>query len=58
MLIEAQTASSLMMVKSKLKHVGAYVIYFDVNFNVLEQIYHALVGLIKDWIVSKCTVQL
>jgi hypothetical protein len=40
-------------------HVGAFVIYFNVkNFNVLKQIYCALVGLIKDWITSKCTVQL
>jgi len=31
-----------MMVQSKPKHVGAFVIYFNVNFNVLNQIYCAL----------------
>jgi hypothetical protein len=38
------------MVYSKPKHVGAFVIYFNVNFNVLKQINCALVGVIKDWI--------
>jgi hypothetical protein len=38
----------------KLKHVGAFI----VNFNILKQINCALVGLIKDWIISKCTVKL
>jgi len=38
------------MVYSKPKHVGAFVIYFNVNFNVLKQIDCALVGVIKDWI--------
>jgi len=33
----------------KPKYVGAFVIYFNVNFNVLKQIYCALVGVIKDW---------
>jgi len=54
----AQTASSLMMVPSKSKHVGTFVIYFNVNFNVVKQIYCALVGVIKDWIMSKCPTQL
>jgi hypothetical protein len=39
-----------MMVQSKPKHVRAFVIYFDVNFSVLKQIYCALVEVIKDWI--------
>jgi hypothetical protein len=47
-----------MMVQSKPKHVGAFVIYFNVNFIVLKQINCALVGVIKDWITSECTVQL
>jgi hypothetical protein len=29
--------------------VGAIVIYFNVNVNVLKQIYFALVRVIKDW---------
>jgi hypothetical protein len=33
-------------------------IYLNVNVHVLKQIYCALVGLITDWITSKCTVQL
>jgi len=31
---------------------GAFVIYFYVNFNVLKQIYCALLGVIKDWILN------
>ena len=54
---EAHTARSLMMVQSNPKHVGAFVVYFNVNFSVLKQIYRELVGVIKDWITSKCTVQ-
>jgi len=42
----------------KPKHVGAFIVYFNVNFNILKQIGCALVGLIKDWITSECTVQL
>jgi hypothetical protein len=42
----------------KPKHVGAFIAYFNVNFNILKQINCALVGLIKDWITSECTVQL
>ena len=42
----------------KPKHVGAFTVYFNVNFNILKQINCALVGLIKDWITSKCTVKL
>jgi hypothetical protein len=45
---EAQIASSLMMVYLKPKHVGAFVLYFNVNFNILKQIGCALVRLIKD----------
>jgi hypothetical protein len=33
-------------------------VYFNVNFNILNQIGCALVGLIKDWITSECTAQL
>ena len=36
----------------KPKHVGAFIIYFNVNFNILKQINCALVGLIKDWITQ------
>jgi len=32
--------------------MGAFVIYFNVNFNVLKQIHCALVGIIKDWIIQ------
>jgi hypothetical protein len=32
----------------KLKHVGAFIIYINVNFNILSQINCALFGLIKD----------
>jgi len=39
-----------MMVQSKPKHVETFVIYFNVNFNVLKQTYYALVGVIKDYI--------
>ena len=31
----------------KPKHVGAFIVYFNVNFNILKQINCALVGLIK-----------
>jgi hypothetical protein len=40
-----------MMVWSKPTHVGAFVTYSNVNFNVLKQIYCALVELIKDWVL-------
>jgi len=30
--------------------VGAFIVYFNVNFNILKQINCALVGLIMDWI--------
>jgi hypothetical protein len=42
----------------KPKHVGAFIVYFNVNFNILKLINCTLVGLIKYWITSKCTVQL
>jgi hypothetical protein len=32
--------------------INAFIVYFDVNFNILKQIGCALVGLIKDWIPS------
>jgi hypothetical protein len=32
------------------KHVEAFIVYFNVNFNILKQINCALVGLLKDWI--------
>jgi hypothetical protein len=34
----------------KPKHVGAFIVYFNVNFNIFKQIGCALAGLIKDWI--------
>jgi hypothetical protein len=37
----------------KSKHVGAFIVYFNVNFNILKQINCALVGLIKDWIHNR-----
>ena len=33
-------------------HVGAFIVYFNVNFNILQEIGCALVGLIKDWITA------
>jgi len=42
----------------KPKHVGAFIVYFNVKFNILKQINCALVGLIKYWITSECTVKL
>jgi hypothetical protein len=41
-----------------LKSVGAFIVYFNVNFNILKKIGCALVGLIKDWITSECAAQL
>jgi hypothetical protein len=37
-----------------LKNIGEFVIYIYiyVKFNVLNQIYFALVGVIKDWILN------
>jgi hypothetical protein len=34
----------------KPKHVRAFIVYFNVNFNISNQINCALVRLIKDWI--------
>jgi hypothetical protein len=34
----------------KPKHVGTFIAYIHVNFNILKQIGCALVELIKDWI--------
>jgi hypothetical protein len=42
----------------KLKHVGAFIVNLNVNFNILKQFKCALVRQIKDLITSKCTVQL
>jgi len=42
----------------KPKYVGAFIVYFNVNFNILKQINCALVGQIKDWITSESTVEL
>jgi hypothetical protein len=42
----------------KPKHVAAFIVYFNVNFNILMQIGCVLVGLIKDWMTSECTVHL
>jgi len=44
--------------KTKPKHVGAFIVIFNVNFNILKQFKCLLVGQIKDLITSKCTVQL
>ena len=43
---------------SKISSTGAFIVYFHVNFDILKQINCALVGLIKYWITSECTVQL
>jgi len=37
-----------MMVFVKPKHVGAFIVIFNVNFNILKQFKRALVGQIKD----------
>jgi len=42
----------------KPKHVGAFIVNLNVNFNILKQFNIALVGQTKDMITSKCTVQL
>ena len=42
----------------KPKHVGAFVVNLNVNFNILKEFNFALVGQIKDLITSKCTVHL
>jgi len=55
---EAQTASIPDDSLVKPKNVGAFIVYFNVNFNILKQIGWALVGLIKDWITPECAVQL
>jgi len=36
----------------KPKHVGAFIVIFNVNFNILKQFKCALVGQIKDLICS------
>jgi len=36
----------------KPKHVGKFIVYFNVNFNILKETGYALVGVIKDWINS------
>jgi len=42
----------------KPKHVAAFIVNLNENFNILKQINCALGGKIKDLITSKCTVQL
>jgi len=42
----------------KPKHVGAFTVNLNVNFNILKQLNYALVGRIQDLITSRCTVQL
>ena len=42
----------------KPKHVEAFIVNFNVNFNILKQFNCALVGRIKDLITLRCTVQL
>jgi hypothetical protein len=42
----------------KPKHVGAFIVNHNVNFNILKQFNCVLVVQIKDLITSKCTVQL
>jgi len=56
--INAPTCFGLTKSSSGSLHVGAFIVYFNVNFNILKQINCALIGLIKDWITSECTVQL
>jgi hypothetical protein len=38
-----------MMVWLNPKHVAAFIVYFNVNFKILNQTGCALVGVIKDW---------
>jgi len=42
----------------KPKHVGAFIVNFNVNCNILKQFKCVLVGRIRDLITSRCTVQL
>jgi hypothetical protein len=42
----------------KPKHVGAFIVNLNVNFDILKQFNCALVGHIADLITSRCTVQL
>ena len=42
----------------KPKHVGAFIVNLNVNFNILKQFNWGFVGQIKDLITSKCRVQL
>jgi hypothetical protein len=42
----------------KPKHVGAFIVNLNGKFNILKEINCALVGLMKDWIISECAVQL
>jgi hypothetical protein len=41
----------------KPKHVGTFIMNFNVNFNIVKQFNFALVGRMKDLITSRCTVQ-
>jgi len=38
----------------KPKHVGAFIVNLNVNFNILKQFNFALIGLIKDLITRLC----
>jgi len=42
----------------KPKHVGAFIVNLNVNFNIVKQFNCALVGRIEDLITSRWTVQL
>jgi hypothetical protein len=42
----------------KPKHVAAFIVNLNVNFNILKQFNRALVGQIKNLITPKCTVEL
>jgi hypothetical protein len=42
----------------KPKHVGAFILNFNVNFNILKKFNCALGGRIKDLMTSRYTVQL
>ena len=46
------------LAKHQPKHVEAFIVNLNVNFNILKQLNCALVGRIKDLITSRCTVQL
>jgi hypothetical protein len=50
--------SKAMVIINKDALKGAFIVYFNVNFNILKQINCALVGVVKDWKTLERTVQL